>query len=224
MPHSHLRLFHPIFRRGFVYAVLLTLLTAAFVAGCSRRAAAPAEYTPREGDVLFQSLPPIPIIVAIEDATGSPYSHCGIVVKRGSGWGVLEAIGPVREIPMEQWIAQGRGKAFTAYRLKPVHLPHIPAFIDAARTHTGKPYDIRYRFDDESIYCSELIYKAWRDATGEKMGDTVLLGNLAWQKHEALIREIEGGDPPMDREMITPRDLAKAPQLEEVFRRGMVGP
>jgi len=31
--------------------------------------------------------------------------------------------------------------------------------------YLGRPYDYRYQLDDESIYCSELIYKSFRDAT-----------------------------------------------------------
>jgi hypothetical protein len=82
----------------------------------------------------------------------------------------------------------------------------------------GRPYDIRYRLDDEKIYCSELIYKAFRDATnGQQLGDLKKFGAMNWQPYETLIRQIEGGDVPVDREMITPVELAKARQLEPVF-------
>ena len=59
-------------------------------------------YTPQQGDILFQSLPHMPVIDAIEGCTHSPYSHCGIVVKMGDSWHVLEAIGPVK---LTRWIA-----------------------------------------------------------------------------------------------------------------------
>jgi len=38
-------------------------------------------YRPVEGDLLFQSLPHCPLVDAIENATQSSYSHCGMVVR-----------------------------------------------------------------------------------------------------------------------------------------------
>jgi hypothetical protein len=36
-------------------------------------------YSPMVGDVVFQSMPPTELSTAIETATNSPYSHCGVV-------------------------------------------------------------------------------------------------------------------------------------------------
>jgi len=177
------------------------------------------QYTPQEGDIVFQSLPHNPVIDAIEGCTGSLYSHCGIVVKNKRGWWVLEAIGPVQEGPLTRWIAQGRDRQFAVYRLKDEHQPKVSAMIEAARKFLGRPYDIQYELDDAKIYCSELIYKAWLAATGEKMGKTVKLGDLNWKPHEPVIRTITNGLP-LERLMITPRDLATARQLEPVLPLG----
>ncbi|MBL9130372.1 MAG: hypothetical protein JNG86_04185 [Verrucomicrobiaceae bacterium] len=189
---------------------LLYLLAACMVL---TRGSPAAEYQPQEGDLVFQSLPHNEVIDAIEGCTGSPFSHCGIVVKNKRGWWVLEAIGPVQEGPLTRWIAQGREQKFAVYRLKAKHQPQVPAMIQKARQFLGRPYDIQYEFDDSKIYCSELIYKAWLAATGEKMGTLVKLGDLNWKQHETVIRTITHGLP-LERVMITPRDLAAAAQLE----------
>ena len=57
----------------------------------------------------------------------------------------------------------------------------------------------------------------YRQATNDHLGEIVTLSQLSWQPYEAFIREI---DPslPLAREMITPRDLAAAPQLKLVQR------
>ena len=85
-----------------------------------------------------------------------------------------------------------------------------------AKTHLGKPYDILYQFDDEKIYCSELIFKAFQKVTGEDLGKIQKLGDLKWEKYNPVIISI---DPslPLDRPMITPRALTEAPQLTKVF-------
>jgi cell wall-associated NlpC family hydrolase len=113
------------------------------------------DYAPQVGDVLFQSLPHNELTDAIEGASKSPYSHCGIVVKRGEAWLVLEANGPgVREIELDLWILQGRGSGFATYRFKAKYTPQIGSIIAAARKFLGKPYDIHYDLDDAKIYCS----------------------------------------------------------------------
>jgi len=175
-------------------------------------------YEPQEGDVIFQSLPHGPVVWAIEGVTGSPYSHCGIVGRREGAWVVYEAYRGVSATPLASFLMRGRGGGFTVYRLDDANRGHIPATLACCETYLGRPYDIRYRLDDEKIYCSELIYKAFRDATGgQRLGDFSRFGDMHWQPYEMLIRQIEGSDVPVDREMITPVGLARATQLEPVL-------
>ena len=173
-------------------------------------------YQPKEGDLYFQSLPRNAVVNAIEGASESPYSHCGILVRKGDAWFILEAIGPVRETPLAKWITQARDRHYDVFRLEAEHERNIPAFIKAAKVYMGRPYDIRYRMDDKKIYCSELIFKGYRDATGESLGKLVKFGDLKWVRHTPVILAIEGSIP-LNRIMITPRHLSEAKQLEKVF-------
>ena len=188
--------------------------------GCSR-ASPSAGYAPMEGDVVFQALPQSPLVNAIEGATRCAYSHCGLVVREASGrLAVLEAFRSVREVPIDAWIERGRGGAITVHRFREPFAERIPEIVAAARRFAGRPYDVRYRMDDEAIYCSELLYKAFLAVTGERLGRTQTLGELEWRPFETFIRESEGGALPLDREMITPRALSEAESLREVFRAG----
>jgi hypothetical protein len=177
-------------------------------------------YEPVEGDIVFQALPPNDLTRAIEGATGSSLSHCGVVALDRGRWVVIEALGTVRETPLEQWIGRGRLGYVLACRLDDRFRGDIPAFIAACRTYLGRPYDTRYRMDDEAIYCTELPYKAFRQVTEQQLGELVRLGDLRWQPYEQTIRKYEGGDPPLERLMITPRDMAEAEQLRVVFESG----
>jgi len=182
-----------------------------------------ATYQPMDGDILFQSLPNEPgmdLVDAIEGATESPYSHCGMVFQEDDNWWVIEAIGPVKVTQLQDYIDRGRDDKLWAYRFKEEHRKHIPAALAAMKEDLGKPYDPRYRFDSEAIYCSELIYRGWQSATGHGLGKVVTLGSLKWERYKPVIEAIEGpGNHPLDREMITPRDLAKAPELERVWAK-----
>jgi hypothetical protein len=170
----------------------------------------------REGDFIFQHLP-ARLTRVIADITNSQYSHCGIIVKKPNGFYVLEAIGPVKETPLKEWINRGVGRRITVVRLKEQYRKDIPKIIKTARQFMRAPYDIQYEMDDEKIYCSELIYKAALNGSGLRIGRLVRLGDLSWQPHEAFIRYITGGDLPLDREMITPEDIAKSEKVDTVY-------
>ncbi|MBS0660723.1 MAG: hypothetical protein JSR82_21095 [Verrucomicrobia bacterium] len=209
--------------RRHLLRLLLCLVTLAVALGLATRGPAidHADYQPAEGDVLFQALGSGPVSELIAGSTESPYTHCGMVLRRAGQWLVIEAIGPVREIPLSQWLAHGRRSGFAAYRLRPEFQSSIPSFIAAARTFLGRPYDPRYRFDDECIYCSELVFKAWRLATNTDLGRLRKVRELKWEPYRKTIEQLEGGEVPLDRELITPRDLAEASQLVLVHRRGI---
>lgn len=175
-------------------------------------------YEPAAGDVIFQSLPHGPIVWAIEGVTDSPYSHCGIVAKQHGRWIVYEAYGEVSATPLRTFLLRGRGGGFAVYRLRSPYREHVSRTLECCTAYLGRPYDIRYRLDDETIYCSELVYKAYRDAThGGQLGGLVRFGDMNWRPYRSLIERVEGGAVPVDREMITPVELARAAQLEPVF-------
>ena len=174
-------------------------------------------YEPKEGDIVFQSLSRASdLIRAIEGVTQSKYSHCGVVIQKDGKWYVNEALGAVHSTPLKEWIKRGRGSRVDVFRLHQEHRKHIPAFIKALDKYQDRPYDIRYRMEDKFIYCSELVYKAWRDATQQELGKLEKLGDLNWEPYTDTITKYEGGDPPLDRLMITPISLSKAEQLEKV--------
>jgi hypothetical protein len=176
-----------------------------------------ARYSPREGDILFQSLPDNPLAAAIVGVSSSPLSHCGVVAKIENGWVVLEAIGPVQETPLDKWIARGRSSYFVAFRILPPYDAAIPRFLSSARSYLGRPYDNLYELDDEKIYCSELIYKAFEAATGKPLGEAKPLGELNWKPHQEFIKEVTGGKLPLERIIITPVALSEAPELQKIY-------
>ena len=198
--------------RSFLSLAILVFGLAFELFGDAKK---PADYEPQEGDIVFQSLPHCPLVDAIEGCTHSPFSHCGIVHKAADGWCVIEAIGPVTQTPLEFWKLQGRQQSFAVKRLikPPVNL--IDRFVAEALKFIGKPYDIHYSMDDEAIYCSELIYKAYLKVSGRGLGKMTKLRELDWRPPEAIIRSIDG-QVPLDREMITPLALFEAPELKEV--------
>lgn len=172
----------------------------------------------REGDVLFQAVPHNMLADTIQTCTKSEYTHCGVLARAHGEWVVIEGIPPVsKETPYAKFAARSRDGKVHAYRLKAPYRASVPAFVAALRKREGVPYDARFRMDDEKLYCSELIWKAWTAAGGkEPLGKPVKLKDMDWKPREKEIRVLEGGPPPLEREIISPVAVSAAEQLEKV--------
>ena len=141
-------------------------------------------------------------------------------MKKDGRWVVIQALGTVRDTSLYMWVSQGRAGRFAVYRLRHDRANTISQFVVELRKFLGLPYDFHYEMDDNAIYCSELVYKAYRNATGEDLGQLVRLGDLDWRPYAKVIRKYEGGDPPLQRVIITPKHLSEAYQLEKVYTFG----
>lgn len=133
---------------------------------------------------------------------------------------MIEAYRNVEETPLLIWLARGQGDAFTVHRLKPPYQEHIPKLIEEARKDLGKPYDVRYEWDDEKIYCSELILKAYQRASGETLAPLKRLGEMNWKPFKSTIEHFEKGPAPLDRQIITPVALAESEHFDKVYAYG----
>jgi uncharacterized protein YycO len=200
--------------RSTIYLPILVLACIHLFTTCTRIA---GRYEPQEGDIVFQSLPHCELVDAIEGVSGSPYSHCGVVVKLEGSWQVIEAIRNVHYTNLDPWIARGRCGMFSACRLKDKYRDRIAEWKRALAGYLGKPYDYSYDMDDEYIYCSELVYKAFGKVYGEEIGSLEKLGELNWRPYANAIAKLERGNPPLDRLMITPVRVSRAQQLTLVW-------
>jgi hypothetical protein len=100
----------------------------------------------------------------IARATGSPFSHTGIVaIEDGSPMVYDSSEEGVRRMPFEAWMLECVGP-MGVKRLKPEHRHHIPGVIGYCRTvfEQEVPFDFEFRLDDSALYCLELTEKAFR--------------------------------------------------------------
>lgn len=110
-----------------------------------------------EGDIVFQTSnsKQSPFI---QHATGSKWTHCGIVVYKGDKPYVLEASNVVKLTPFNEWKA--RSSNFTKERL----IDNCPKI--KYKKYLGKPYDTSFRLDNDKYYCSELVYDIYKNQLG----------------------------------------------------------
>ncbi len=70
----------------------------------------------QDGDIIFQTLNS-PLSTAIQLATKSKYSHCGINFYEKGAWYVYEAVQPVRSTPLDTMDSRRTGGKFVIKRL-----------------------------------------------------------------------------------------------------------
>ena len=153
---------------------------------------------------------------AIQAATHSPLSHVGLVEVTARGTFVLEAVQPVRRTPFERWRARGEAGRVLVLRHPAADAAARERVLQEARRHLGKPYDARFGWDDEALYCSELVHKAYARGAGLQLGRLERLGSLDLSVLGPALRERYGARIPLSLELLTPASLAADPALRVV--------
>ena len=130
-----------------------------------------ADFQLQEGDLLFQDLDSSPLCDAIELVTpgykGSNFSHIGLIVSDDGTLKVLEAVPPkiiLSEIDdfLNRSFDEDRKPKVIVGRLKNQHKNSIPSAISFAKKQLGVKYDDIFSIENNSYYCSELIYEAFK--------------------------------------------------------------
>lgn len=107
---------------------------------------------------------------AIFEATGSEWTHVGILTSKDGQWFVSEAVGPVVSTPLQEFINRGKDKEYKIYRFKYFKPETMETKLLQAIENQNKAYDIYFEFSDENTYCSELVYKTMLEVTGHEVG------------------------------------------------------
>lgn len=179
----------------------------------------------REGDIIFhksnssQSL-------AIRIATQSEFNHVGVIFQHNSQWMVFEAVQPVKFTPLGHFIDRGGGH-YVIKRLKDYDQVMTPPVIAKmkilGRNYVGKNYDIYFRWDDDRIYCSELVWKLYKQAAHVEIGrlqkaEDLNLGNPVVQR---LIKQRYGPSAavPLHETIISPQSMFESDRLIVVQQR-----
>jgi uncharacterized protein YycO len=150
---------------------------------------------------------------AIQLATKSKYSHCGIIYKYGSDFYVFEAVQPVKRTPLDKWIARGQDGKYVIKRLKNADQVLTPATLtkmkQVGNQFNGKNYDLTFEWSDDKIYCSELIWKIYQRATGIEIGELEKLSDfdLTNEAVKKKMKERYGAKIPTDEKVISPRAI-----------------
>ncbi len=165
------------------------------------------------GDVVFQTSKSSRSAL-IRKASASPYSHVGLVEVTPGGIYVIEAIQPVSRTPWATWFARGVGSKFTVIRAKSASKETLAKAVTEAKSFIGRPYDAKYTWGDERLYCSELVTKAFA-AVGIEAGLQEPIDSLNLSAEELATAPSLGIDP--KQTLVTPASIAADDDFEAVY-------
>ncbi|MCH2192698.1 YiiX family permuted papain-like enzyme [Kordia sp.] len=172
----------------------------------------------QSGDIIFQTSTSNQS-KAIQLATDSKYSHMGIIYENEGTYFVYEAVQPVKLTPLQEWIRRGKNGHYVIKRL---------ANADEILTNTvlskmkqigekfkGKSYDIYFEWSDDKIYCSELVWKIYKEAVNVEIGQLEKLSDfdLNHKVVQAKMKERYGSHIPMNEKVISPAAMFASDKL-----------
>jgi uncharacterized protein YycO len=176
----------------------------------------------QNGDIIFQTSKSGQSR-AIQMATGSKYSHMGIIYKQGNGFYVYEAVQPVKLTPLNDWIKRGEKEHYIVKRIKDSKNLLTPETLTKMKQigekYTGKDYDLYFEWSDSRIYCSELVWKIYKEAVGLEIGELEKLSdfNLTDSAVKQKLAERYGDTIPNDELVISPASMFHSDKLITVF-------
>jgi hypothetical protein len=174
-----------------------------------------------EGDILFQ-ISTSGQGKAIQLATKSPYSHCGILFKENNQWMVYEGVQPVKKTLLSEWINRGDGHNYVSKRHKDaaslLTSDVKEKMKEEAKKLVGKNYDLTFEWNDDRIYCSELVYKIYKRGAGVSVGTLQKLRdfNLNSPIVRAKLNERYGKNIPLNETVISPGSIFADSNLVEI--------
>lgn len=173
----------------------------------------------KEGDIIFhtslsqQSK-------AIQLATHSKFSHCGVIIKNDNKFYVLEAVEPVKLTEVSKWINRGKDKRYVVKRLKNIDAISNADISKAKQfgiSLLGKHYDSDFNWSNDEIYCSELVWKIY-DKMGIQLSKPKQLKDfdLSNEIVQNKLKERYGKEIPYNEFVVSPEDIFISDKLETV--------
>jgi hypothetical protein len=155
--------------------------------------------------------------------TGSRWTHMGVIFNEPAGSVVLEAVSPVRKTPFRDWVRRARDQIYVVKRLRDADARLPAEVVEKMRklgaTWLGRPYDIRFRWDDDALYCSELAYKLFDRAAQVRLGKLERAADMNLNDErvqKALRRRFAGAKFDPTETVVTPDSIFNDQQLLDV--------
>ena len=176
----------------------------------------------QNGDIIFQTSKSGQS-KAIQLATGSKYSHMGIIYENDGQFFVYEAVQPVKLTALSEWIKRGENSHYVIKRLENAEQLLTSSVMTKMKQigeqFKGKPYDIYFEWSDDKIYCSELVWKIYKQAADIEIGELEQLSDFDITNDivKAKMKERYGSNIPMGEKVISPAAMFNSDKLITIY-------
>jgi hypothetical protein len=191
----------------------------------TRASPPPANLALQDGDLVFHRSHSAQS-AAVAAATRSKYTHMGVVLVEDDKPMVLEAVQPTKLTPFSAWVARGERGKVVVKRLKnatDIFTPQVRKRMhEMGRAWLGRPYDLLFQWDDDRLYCSELVYKLLDRAAGVQVGKVQKASefDLSNPEVQKKLKERFGDGKTTfnpDEPVVSPQSMFDDPKLVTVF-------
>ena len=176
----------------------------------------------KNGDLIFQTSESQQC-EAVRIATKSKFSHCGIIfIEKGKTY-VYEAVQPVKITPLKDWITHGKDSKYVVKRLKKLEEKLTESQILVMKKYgekqLNKNYDIYFGWSDSEIYCSELVWKIYKNGANIEICPTKELKDfdLSHPLVQSIMKQRYGSNIPYNEKVVAPSQLHDSELLETIF-------
>ena len=192
--------------------ILTTIISLIALTGCYN------DDNFKNGDVIFHTSKS-PQSKMIQDVTQSKYSHVGIIYIKDGETYVMEAVQPVKVTPLDVFIERGVGSEYTVMRYKGnLSEEDLNKMYEYGSSQLGKNYDSKFQWSDNTMYCSELVYKIY-ETVGVELCDKNTFSdyNLSSKEVQTAIKKRYNTELDMNETVVTPVDLSNSNRLTTIF-------
>ncbi|MDI9310284.1 MAG: YiiX family permuted papain-like enzyme [Limnohabitans sp.] len=175
-----------------------------------------------DGDIILQTSESAQC-EAVRIATNSKFSHCGIIFKDKSEVYVIEAVQPVKITSFKEWITHGKNNSYLIKRLKKSEKILTSNIINKMKSYgkslINKDYDLYFEWSDDKIYCSELVWKVYKEGAGVEICPFKKLKdfNLNSPIVQNIMQQRYGSNIPYNEKVIAPSQIAESELLTTVI-------
>lgn len=208
-------------RQNFSVRIILATFFVSIFLSCSTDN---FEKKLKSGDVIFQTSKSQQS-KAIQLATHSKYSHVGIVYVENDKILVYEAVQPVKLTPLSEWINRGEKKHFVVKRLKEsdkyLTNSNLMNMKSIGEKYIGKNYDIYFEWSNDKIYCSELVWKIYKEAIGIEIGNLQTLKEFDLENKivKEIMQKRYGETIPLNEKVISPSEMFNSDKLVTIVEK-----
>jgi len=172
----------------------------------------------KDGDIIFQTSASKQSEL-LETVTKSKYTHVGIIVKSSNKFYVAEASSKVKITPLERFISKGKNHRYMVLRSNEINESKFLKMKTFVKGLLGKNYDLKFQWNNDEMYCSELVWKAF-NRVGIKLSEpkTFRDFNLSTEvaKRE-ILKRFKNSIFSLDETVVAPVDIAENKNLKLVF-------